>query len=304
MAARIMPMAAAIAVTLQLGLLSRRNELTAMRAAGVGDHQILAAIAAAGFVLMVLHHGLAEFAAPPASRYAADFWRNEVQPRPEPADVTLVVPGVACLARRADPSYRTLQDVTFVLSNTRNRLTRQVRAEEAVFSGGAWQLRPCREIAWEGEGTRTETTHDHLELPLRLWPEDFALRHRKTEELSLRSLTEAYRRDRDRAEEGRAWLVDWHGRLATLAGTWVLSVAAAVVALRRGYGDLVGTVGLGVFWTFAYWTFTNTFLALGYDGCLPPVVAAWLPNALMVVASLVLGLGGARAAPRRQPAKA
>jgi lipopolysaccharide export system permease protein len=305
MAVLILPMAAAIAVTVQLGLLARRHELVAMRAAGVGDHQAFAAIAGVGFALAVLHFALAEYVAPAANRRASAIWEREVRKRPDPEPVWIALPGLTCLAREANPSFTALRDAVFLFPGSRTERSRHLEADEAVFTGnGRWRLLGCRETAWAGDGERRTATHERRDVAARLWPADFAARHRRPNEFTLRELAAAARRDRARGDDGRAWRVDWHARLATVAGTLVLALAAAAVGLRRDLREPLGTVALGVFWTFAYWVLSNTFLALGYDRLLPPMAAAWFPNGLMAVASLALGLGSAQAAafvaPRRR----
>ena len=51
-------------------------------------------------------------------------------------------------------------------------------------------------------------------------------------------------------------------------------------------GSFALGVGICLFFVFIYWTLVSIGLSLGSHGTLPAVLAAWLPNAVMLGVSI------------------
>ena len=82
------------------------------------------------------------------------------------------------------------------------------------------------------------------------------------------------------------WRVDYYRRFALPFACFVMALLAAPLALRfarqGSFAGLVLAFSLGFFWQ----GFDGWFRALGIAGYLPPVIAAWLTNALFLGAGI------------------
>ena len=84
------------------------------------------------------------------------------------------------------------------------------------------------------------------------------------------------------------WRVDYYRRYALPMACFVMALLAAPLALRHArQGSFAGLV-LAFALAFLWQGFDGWFRALGIAGYLPAIVAAWLTNALFVVAGVVL----------------
>jgi lipopolysaccharide export system permease protein len=56
---------------------------------------------------------------------------------------------------------------------------------------------------------------------------------------------------------------------------------------RQRSGGTALNVGITLLLAFAYWAAYSSGITLGQHGVLPPIIAVWLPNAIMVALSAV-----------------
>lgn len=66
----------------------------------------------------------------------------------------------------------------------------------------------------------------------------------------------------------------------------VMALIGIAFALRTGKGDSMAWTGACVMVPVRYWLLLLASINLGWSGALPPLVAAWLLNALFVAAGL------------------
>ncbi len=94
-------------------------------------------------------------------------------------------------------------------------------------------------------------------------------------------------RQRERPRAGRSYSVELHSRLALVASCLVFAVLAGPVTLRFARGQsLVGILATMII-VFAYYLIMIWTRTLGEAGALPPAVAAWGQNVLLVVIALL-----------------
>ena len=64
--------------------------------------------------------------------------------------------------------------------------------------------------------------------------------------------------------------------------TFVMTLLAVPFGVSAGkHGALYG-VGLGIVIALSYWILISAFVAIGKGGLLPPLLAGWAPNILVV----------------------
>ncbi len=135
------PFATLIGALTGLGALSARQELTAMRAAGVSVLQIAAAVLAGGLVLALLAVAVGEYAVPPAERQAAAVRgvSEGEQLRTGPDGALWARDGDDFLRAERPRSRTHLADVT-LYRFSEGRLALRVDAEHAHYRGDGWRL--------------------------------------------------------------------------------------------------------------------------------------------------------------------
>jgi len=280
-----LPVSALLGSALAYNRIATDGELAPLRAAGASPWRLLlpAAILGLGAAAMV-------------------FLLNEhVAPRCEEASRRLLVESVSRQRTLAFTPRRFLELSTTAFAypddvdSRTDRLVRVrlfllrgedppvlVEAPEAVFVGGELVAQRPRTYAPGWDGDLAWGTLSSLRVPLR--PEALYL---PGEAGSLRgqSLGELYRTWRQSARtpgQARRAALEIHARLAMSAAALVFALFAAPLTLAVGRGRTLSGVALSLVVVFAYYLVMLWARLLGERGLLPPSLAAWGENLLLL----------------------
>ena len=277
--------------------LNRRSELIAMRAAGVSAWRFILPAAVFAFVVGVITVTVlnpltsAMSAQYEASRDAVmenylkaapkGLWLRQGDDRQQivirarardQIDGTVRLRGVSLFIYQVDKSG------VLVFS-------RRVEANEARLEPGFWRLTGVRE-ALPGAGA---IRSDSQSIPSNLDDRTASERFNNPQAVAVWRLPETIKR----TEAAGFSAVPFQLRLQQILATPVLfaamSVLAAAFSLRlMRLGGLAGLAGAGVALGFAFFFFNELCGALGKAGILSPVVAAWTPPVVALLAGLTL----------------
>jgi LPS export ABC transporter permease LptG len=291
----VTPVAVLVCVLVTFGVLSRRNEITAMKAAGISVYRAtLPAVALATLAATVMFMG-SEYVLPPMNR-VANRDLNVIKGRP--------------------PTSASLLERRWVLGSD-NRLYHYdyLQSQPTLtlyglsvydIDPGRWDLRDrlyAARAMWNGFGYNLE----------RGWRRRFGPRpsfdsftQTRTREIEPPSHFEQEKQEADtlRFAELRAHIaalealgldvvpleVKLYGKLAfpfVCVVMTLVGIPFAFVVARRGalYG-----IGLSIVIAIVYWAALHIFDALGSNAVLPPMLAAWAPNLGFGAAGLYLML--------------
>jgi lipopolysaccharide export system permease protein len=298
-----MPIAGLLGSVVSMILLSRTNEITAMRAAGLGPWQIGLPLAAGGFILSVLSFVLGEVVVPRAAQRV--HYVQQVQIRGE-KDEQLGEGGRWLRNEQTfvnfedyDPVSQTLTNVRLVDVKPNFRPEKAIESEYAYYSPEAktWTLTGVRILHFRRNGT-LESVEQKLNqvthLPIE--PKKLQKDRRKTHELSLRELRDLLDRRENSGGETIPLKVDYHGKVAYPFAAFVVSL----IGLKFGYRSERSTetakgVLLAFFIGISYWFILTSTKALGLRGDLHPFFAAWLPNVVVLMMIIIDAWRGRKA---------
>ena len=274
--------------------LNRRSELTAMRAAGVSAWRFIAPSALAAFVL-----GLLVMAAfnPAAARlnvryeqmrealmkdYLAraprDIWLRQGEGRSQV---------VIHAKSQADAHGMVLNNVSafFYTLDARGGLQvdRQVEADQARLTGGAWVL---TNVSSARPGGLSEHS-DSLSIPSPV--RDPLGLQLEPDMVSFWDLPLAIRRAEQAGLTATPYRLSFQQLLAVPILYAAMTTLAAAFSLRLArLGGLAGLAGAGVALGFAFFFFNAICGAVGRAGVVPPFMAAWTPPLVALLSGLTL----------------
>jgi len=279
-----LPVAALLATLIAVGLLQRRNEITALRAAGISLYRMAVPLLGIGALLGALQFVVADAVVPEAGQAAAALR----------AKIRNIQPASGFAARRwvfgADrrlyyltafsPSLDAYQGVSiFQISPDASAIVERIEARSARYVGNEWVLSSgwVREFSADAEQFRT------FQEERRSFPEspDYLSREvRKPAEMSFAGLREAIA-DLERAGyDVRDLQVAQQEKVAMASVPMVLILLGLPFAVRSRAGGALAGVGLAMALVVVYYICLATFRQLGGIGMLPPTLAAWSPSAL------------------------
>jgi len=279
------PMAMLLAALMTVGRLSDAQEITAMRTGGVSLTRITASIVAAGVVAAVLTLAFNEWLVPEAeNRYRAAFARLIEQPgRPVQDEVLFreVQEGVESVyfARRFFVDQGVMEGVV-VNQFEEGTLRRVIEAAQARYLAGQWVFQRGTMYLFTGP-TTVVSRFERLVVALRRTPREIALPQREPSEMSVRELRATVRFLRRNRQSTSRYAVEIQSRFALPASAALFALLAAPLGLRPHRGGTSIGFGLTIVVLVAYYIMLSLTLTLGQGGRLPPVLAAWLPNAVL-----------------------
>ena len=278
--------------------LNRRSELVAMRAAGVSAWRFIApaaaGAAAVGVVAAVaLNPAASALNALYEARKAAVMEGYLVE---QPKAVWLRQgdrhgQAIIRAARRGPgPQVRLLQPSFFVYAVDERgalRFTRRIDAAEAVLERGAWVL----SAALEGAPGAAATRYDTLSLPSNLDPASALASEVNAQAVPFWSLPGVIRATERAGFSATGYRLQLQQLLATPLMYAAMAVLAAAFSLRLlRLGGLAQLAGAGVGLGFVFFFVSQLCAALGRFEVIPPLLAAWSPPALALLAGVTLVL--------------
>ncbi len=295
---QVAPFAVLVATLLTLGLLSRSNEITAMRSCGISLVWMSSPfLLFAGGVSLVLF-SFSSTIIPLASEKAEEVRAIQIEQKPEPVTVKAVQPWARISANslmkvaEIDAQGTTLRGIRIYYFRSPFQLDRITEAEEARYTDAGWVLRNGHHRRFPSHETVELARFSEQTVTLPLIPNDFSSSLVGNSETMTFSEIHNYL-DRFR-QEGFTFsrlLTDYYGRMAFPLVTVVMVLVGIALSLRRsGVRGGSMTVGIGQAFIvgFCYWTTHSVAIALGRGGVLAPVVAGWMANALFLSFGLYL----------------
>ncbi len=280
--ARFLPYSVLLATIITLATLNQNSEVTAMKAAGLSAHQILAPLLLTATILAAVSFAFNERIVTRSTAMlkaweAVDYGNVPLDPATrsnvylnDGNDVLLA----STLTGKGEAFVMT--GITFYERDDAGMIARQIRADRATFAGPGWKLENARSFevatarAQAIEGTPViarGVTLGQVELR-RVDPDAEPLAELSQ---SIAALKAAGRRT---SELEAKW---WHKISGPLSAILMpLLGAVAGFGLARS-GQLFARAVIGMALGFAYFVVDNAALAMGSFGGYPPLLAAWAP---------------------------
>ncbi len=313
----VAPIAVLVGVLATLGVLARRNEITAMKAGGISVYRAALPVLGMGIVASLLLYGMQEWLLPHTNKVAA-FDRNVIKGRP------------AQSSDQFDKRWMLASDARFYNFDyivERERAPRRGVAEPgqggefSVYGFSIYDVDPVRweleerlfttRAAWNAtmgayeldRGFRRTTGarpsfHSFLSQRVRATGQDpggeierpayFKREEKPSDTMRFAELGAYITSLESRGFDVARLRVQLHRKLAfPMVGLvmTLLAVPFSFVVARRGalYG-----IGIAIVIAIVYWAVLGIFEALGNNALLHPSLAAWAPNLIFGAAGLYL----------------
>lgn len=288
----LLPMSILMATILTLGLMARRNEIVAIKSAGVSLFRLTLPIILIALTLAVGQTLFNETVIPGTKTRTNFIWDVLVEKRPPRLtnQEKFWFKGKSAIYSIGfyEPGTRTMSDVIYYRFDKNFNLIMRVDAKRLKFIGGKWTfLNGLYQEMVPGGGYQGHN-FDELILKLPETLEDFSRLTKPSEEMSLPELASFLRKLESEGYDSVRYKVDLQAKLSFPFVCLIMALWGIPLALfkERGQALAPGVVlGLGV--ALTYWVgFSYARSIFGYSGVLPPLVAVWLPNGIFGLCGL------------------
>lgn len=281
------PVALLLSSVLHFGLLSKHNELVAIRASGVNLFRVISPVLIVSLLMSILIFILNGSLIPSSNQQAVDIERDLVQHKPRDLFFKQNSLWLRVDSRTlyniafAAPDQKMLRGVDFYHLSENFQMVERIRADSAVYTNSQWVLKSGTRWLFSEQGEVQVSYFDETPALFPIPLQDFSKIVLKTKEMKFSDLFHYVKKLHQEGYEDRRLSVDLYaktsfpfsGVVLTLIGT-----SFALIGLRRG-GIALG-VGLSLALSFAYWMLFSFALSMGYSGYLPPFFASWSANFL------------------------
>jgi lipopolysaccharide export system permease protein len=290
-----MPIASLLASVICMVLLSRTNEVTAMRAAGMSPLRIALPITVGGLILSGISFFIGEFVLPETAKklhYVAEVLiEKETDYESEWADgIRWIKDGNNLyMFRDYDPVNKVMKEFVGYLELDKYKTFRpsqSIFAKEVFYRKETddWLLKDIRVIShWpngtiSGSETRAESVY---KMPVE--PEKLQKDRRYPNEKSLFELQSAIEQGRKSGEDVVKLEVDMQVKFALHFASFIVSF----IGLKFGYRserstETARSVLMAIAVGVSYWFILNAGRALALNGSIPPIIGAWSSNFILL----------------------
>ncbi len=288
---RVFGFAALFSALFSLGMLSRNQEITAIRSSGLSLRRISLPLLLFSLLICLFTFFWNEALVPIFTRKSQYIYQVEVrkkQPRSllGTKDIWISGEGTFISADYFDAKKNIIQGLVIYLLDRDFSLKGLVEVPLARWDGTRWEAREGRQWHFLPDGKMTQRKVD-LSLPLSETPEDFKLFAREPEEFSFLDLRKQIADLKGKGIDATEYEVDLQVKMAIPLVSPLMVFLAIPFALRHGPGGgFALSFGLTMLIGFGYWFVLAFSISLGHSGALPPWVAAWLPNLTLALVGL------------------
>lgn len=290
----IMPVILLLTVVFTLSGLHRRMEITAMKAGGISPGRLQRLLALWALLASGLSFYLSETLVTDTARERMEIYRTNIRRKP----ATLGEQSGRIFFQNDSRSFLTLDNYhvkegwgrrASFLRIVDGRLVSRLDADTLRHTDVGWVLSSGEERQLVPL-LASRPFQFHVLKELKLKPDDVETLQAVPEEMNLRELQAFIQRQEAAGSFTRRWEVNAHTKMATPLANLVIALFGVPLALRRNRSSTMLGFGLSLLSAFAYYGTQVVCQNLGYKGLLPPVAAAWIPNAAFLAVALLLYL--------------
>jgi LPS export ABC transporter permease LptG len=288
-----LPISVLVATLVTFAMLSKNNEVTAIKSSGVSLYRVGAPVLAVAAVMSVLAYLNLDFVLPYSNQRVAQLKRRIEGKAPvSTAQQKLWYLGkdgryIMNFLAYDREAQRLTQVQVFEFHPSDFRMTRRVYAKHATWNGKAWAF----EDGWmRSFPDNAPSTYTEIRQPLALFyqetPEDFATEVKPPEQMTYAQLRRYLATLRESGYSADALTVRLYDKTSWPLLSVVMALIAMPFAFRIGKAGALYGIFLALILGIVYWIVYGVFMKFGEVGNLPPLLAAWATNILFGIAAM------------------
>lgn len=282
---QILPAVFLLSVIIQLGIMNRSREITALQAGGISRNWFVKFFVIYAILWSCFQLVFAQYIGVYGEQEAGRVWKEDVRQKQLdeiPLTNLWFRDGPYTVhANTAVPALSRAMGITvYEFELDSHRLIRIISAQKALVDEHGWGLVEAQEL-----DTR-----------------NFASIHRKTQFLPIRQSLKAFREAEDSSQYGKLpiWELSslisqleisgsnveglktiWHSKLSYAFA--IVTMALLALAVTSFLSNVYAGIGVSLMLIFGYYALYIVGISAGQKGLLPPMAAAWLANGVFSV---------------------
>ncbi|MFP4082271.1 MAG: LptF/LptG family permease, partial [Candidatus Aminicenantes bacterium] len=291
----ILPVAALTSTLLSLGLLTKSNEITAMKACGISLYRIVLSVILLGLAASFCSLYLQENVLPYANKKAEEVW-NKINDRPPRSYSHLDRRWVLGRERNRiyyynyfDPEKSVFSQLSiYDIDSSSWSFKKRYYSEKGYLKGNHLSLSQC----WYREFEERKPVTFQEKEQMVIYPVEkkkyFLKEWKEPDQMSYAELKDYIQEIEEKGFETVKFKVDLNYKLSFPLVSLIMTLLGIPFAFSMGKrGTLVG-IGLSLVIAMIYWGGVGIFKSLGYINYLSVYLAAWGPNLIFGLIAVYL----------------
>ncbi len=289
----IMPIAVLLASLLSVGTLARYNELAAMQTSGISLYRIASPLFLIGIILSFCMFFFGDYIVPLANRNKFEIKRAYLDKVPR--QISSKQNNISILQSENertnivffDSETDIAHDVTIQKYSSGKLLTR-LDAKQMILQEGNWLLKNgvFRDFQEGLEKAEKFSQYKLNNFPFEL--QDIKKAQKHPDEMNSKELKKFIYQIIRNGADPQKWLVDLYLKYSFPFSNFVIIFFGIPLAtMQKRSGAALG-FGISLVICFIFFGLFRTFQAIGHNGLLDPIIAAWVSNIVFGIIGLVL----------------
>jgi lipopolysaccharide export system permease protein len=278
---QMLPISLLLAILVTFGIMSKRNELVALKSSGVSIFHLFKSVAVLGILGSALLFFLSEIVVPTTMPRANRIWLQDVKKKGGLAiQENKWIPGENAFFKigQYNPSDRVVYEFTAYYLDDQFGLERRLDAERGEFvAENRWEFQNLLVQEFDPKTDVPDVVfYDRQTEEIKLQPEDLSQIAPKTDQMSCKALRAYIEKTEAAGDYATEYRVDLHYKMAFPVACLIMCLIGTGVAVRRKLkAGLPVIVASGIGIAFLYYVVLSFCAALGNGGILPPWAAGW-----------------------------
>ena len=293
-----LPMSMLISTVFTVGVLAKRNELTAMKSNGISLYRIAIPITSIGFIVSLISFELDNRWVTKGNKARYDIERQymkrkaRVRTQKEIRNIFLQKNEMNHISlAKFRPESNAGNDITFITLD-KGTVTKRMDGKTVKWldSLKVWNVQnySIREFDENGSVKNTIISKKDTIIDLNFSPDDITQQSKKPDEMSYSDLTDRIQQLKENGVDSTKWEVDRYFKISFAFTNFIIVLFGIPLVVVRPKGGLSFGAGMGIFVIFIYYVFIKLGMSIGYSGITSPVTAAWMGNILFFIGGILL----------------
>ena len=291
---QVTPAAVLLSAMITLGLMSRHNEIMALKSGGVRLWSLVHPVLGTVLLIFVGLLGLNEFIIPTANQNAReirDLIIHKKKPTAAFKQSQVWIHGQHRIfnIQLLHPETNTLEGLTLYRFKPNFELVQRVDARRAQWKDGQWVLTDASVTDFTPKGMPTRKNYREVVLSIPETPADLKIGEKNPNEMNFRELREYVQKIEVDGYNASKYRTAMHAAISFPFITVIMAFLGIPLAVRKERGaGLARGIGYSVLISFIYLVVYSFIVELGKGGTLPPFLAAWLGNFIFAMVGVYL----------------
>jgi lipopolysaccharide export system permease protein len=183
-----------------------------------------------------------------------------------------------------NPEKNLVQGLTIYYFDNQWKLIQLINATEGIFKGSNWTLTDGSVTLFADENSFPITQNFKKKvITLDERPNDIQDIDNNSDVMSVQELRHYIKKNKEAALDTTRYEVAYHSKFSFAFVSFVMAFLGIPFSVQKDKsGSFALNIGVCLGFVFIYWTLVSMGLSFGSHGTVPPLAAAWLPNAIML----------------------